>query len=238
MIQTQLLRLDPPYQIISARGQVGIQVATLIVTENKTTEDGKYAIDTHSHPVVNYGLKQGVSEELKYNTDPNPDTQYKITLRLQPEGAVWNKVEVNEVRVLGLAGAQNEAIDLFNFVLLVPSDPEFSPGERVWNKYSTNRIYDLRSGLEKVGLKLMRNNTGFLPFDNGDLTIKLKLTFAGSNATPVVQVVIKEEEENPAYESDLAIDFNVRLFDENDSTDDKDKIVSTITCETIIMSPL
>lgn len=28
MIQTQLLRLDPPYQIISAGGKVGIQVAT------------------------------------------------------------------------------------------------------------------------------------------------------------------------------------------------------------------
>ena len=29
MIQTQLLRLDPPYQIISAGGQVGIQLATV-----------------------------------------------------------------------------------------------------------------------------------------------------------------------------------------------------------------
>ena len=70
MIQTQLLRLDPPYQIISAGGRVGIQVATLIVTEDKTTEDGGYAVDTHSHPVVNYGLKQGLDEALKYSSLP------------------------------------------------------------------------------------------------------------------------------------------------------------------------
>ena len=54
MIQTQLLRLDPPYQIISAGGQVGIQLATLIVTEEKTADEGQYVIDTHSHPVVSY----------------------------------------------------------------------------------------------------------------------------------------------------------------------------------------
>lgn len=39
MIQTQLLRLEPPYQIIAAGGNVGIQVATLIVTEDKTTPE-------------------------------------------------------------------------------------------------------------------------------------------------------------------------------------------------------
>ena len=40
MIQTHLLKAEPPYQIISAAGQVGIQVATLIVTEDKSTEEG------------------------------------------------------------------------------------------------------------------------------------------------------------------------------------------------------
>ena len=57
MIQTQLLKCDKPYQIISAAGKVGIQVATLIVTEDKVDVDGNYLIDTHSHPVVNYADK-------------------------------------------------------------------------------------------------------------------------------------------------------------------------------------
>ena len=73
-------------------------MATLIVTEDKVDEDGKYLIDTHSHPVVNYGNKEGLAEELKYR-DSNPDNEYKYSQRLQPEGAVWNRVEVRDVQV-------------------------------------------------------------------------------------------------------------------------------------------
>ncbi len=57
MIQTQLLPLRPPYQIIAACGYVGLQVATLIVTEETRDETGSYGITTHSHPVVNYACK-------------------------------------------------------------------------------------------------------------------------------------------------------------------------------------
>ena len=42
MIQTQLLKADKPYQIICAAGMVGVQVATLIVTEDKMAADGSY----------------------------------------------------------------------------------------------------------------------------------------------------------------------------------------------------
>lgn len=67
MIQTQLLRLDPPYQIISAKGYVGIQVATLIMSEEKDLSHGSFGhvssyIEHHCYPVVNYGLKQGLDE--------------------------------------------------------------------------------------------------------------------------------------------------------------------------------
>ena len=94
MIQTQLLKADKPYQIITAAGMVGIQVATLIVTEEKTEGIGSYFIDTHSHPVVNYGNKEGLVEDLKYNRYCPPDEEYQYYQRLQPEGAVWNKVEL------------------------------------------------------------------------------------------------------------------------------------------------
>ena len=52
MIQTQLLKLDPPYQIVACKGEIGIQIATLIVTEETRGENGEYGITTHSHPVV------------------------------------------------------------------------------------------------------------------------------------------------------------------------------------------
>ena len=153
MIQTQLLRLDPPYQIISAGGRVGIQVATLIVTEDKTTEDGDYAVDTHSHPVVNYGLKQGLAEALKYTS--NPDDYSILTSRFQPEGAVWNKVEVGDVRILGLAGRE-EKIGLRKFVSLVPV--ERIDGAPTWNYRSLTSMRFFGYELQKVGLSLLYND--------------------------------------------------------------------------------
>ena len=47
MIQTQLLKAAQPYQIISAGGQVGVQVATLIVTEDKNLQQR-----THQRSIV------------------------------------------------------------------------------------------------------------------------------------------------------------------------------------------
>ena len=93
MIQTQLLRLDPPYQVITAGELVGVQVATLIVTEESRDEDGAYGITTHSHPVVNYSIKELITDGKSHRFFP-----------LSPEGAVWDKVEIKDIRVLGLVG--------------------------------------------------------------------------------------------------------------------------------------
>ena len=154
MIQTQLLKADRPYQIISAGGQVGVQVATLIVTEDKMTADG-YQIDTHSHPVVNYAVKDFLTEDLKY-WNGDPDDEWKYTQRLQPEGAVWNKVEVRDVRVLGLVGAKNPLVDLEKFVSLVPSipteDPSVTSGTPLWGPKTDSRIRNLKWALERVGI--------------------------------------------------------------------------------------
>ena len=158
MIQTQLLKCEKPYQIISAAGMVGIQVATLIVTEDKVDEDGNYLIDTHSHPVVNYGNKEGLMEELKYR-DGSLDNEYKYYQRLQPEGAVWNRVEVRDVRVLGLVGAKNIPVDLEKFIDLVPSLGS-DPTEHLWNKKTGSKIYSLLYDLERAGLTFNLSNVG------------------------------------------------------------------------------
>ena len=156
MIQTQLLKADQPYQIISAAGQVGVQVATLIVTEDKLTADG-YQIDTHSHPVVNYAVKDNLTEDLKY-WDGDPTEEWKYTQRLQPEGAVWNKVEVRDVRVLGLVGANNPTVDLEKFISLVPnSSPQIfgisHPELSYWDSKTDTKIRNLMWALQRVGIK-------------------------------------------------------------------------------------
>ena len=49
MIQTHMLKLDPPYQIIHAGGEVGLHIATLVVTKESETEDGKSAHGDRHH---------------------------------------------------------------------------------------------------------------------------------------------------------------------------------------------
>ena len=161
MIQTQLLKADRPYQIISAGGQVGVQVATLIVTEDKMTQEG-YQIDTHSHPVVNYAVKDNLTEDLKYWRG-DPVEEWKYTQRLQPEGAVWNKVEVRDVRVLGLVGANNPLVDLDKFVSLVPSVPNPIFGfdvTSVWGPRSVSSIRNLKWAMERVGIQCESSTSG------------------------------------------------------------------------------
>lgn len=222
MIQTQLLRLDPPYQIIFAAGQVGIQLATLIVTEEKTTADGQYAIDTHSHPVVNYGLKQGLERELKYDNMLSPEQSQSF--RLQPEGAVWNKVEISDIRVLGLAGAENAPMKQLKFISLVPTDPQYAPSDRVWNEMSILRMYDIFSALAKVGIQCeefteyLSLSEDSVPYGNNQTyCVYLELNTL-SNTVPMVKVVIRDFTDYGLYpEPEIA--FNVRLFDKEENKD-------------------
>ena len=93
MIQTQLLKLDPPYQIIGCRGEVGVHIATLIVTEETRSEDGKYGITTHSHPVVSATDKPFISKKMT-EQDDQEDLLYIADPR---EGVVWDKVECKDL---------------------------------------------------------------------------------------------------------------------------------------------
>lgn len=220
MIQTQLLRLDPPYQIISARGYVGIQVATLIVTEvvepsrNRQIVFGRHHIEYHSYPVVNYGLKQGLDEQLKYNNGyPDDFEEYKIRRRMQPEGAVWSGVDIKDVRVLGLAGANNRAIELEYFVYLIPTVLRHDPSLHVWDKNSTSRIYDFYNGLGNVGLKTQalipetyRAIDGKELDERNEFGIVLSLEHNVVNTGYCIKVLVRENRNGP-YEPDNSIYF-------------------------------
>ena len=214
MIQTQLLKADKPYQIICAAGMVGVQVATLIVTEDKMAADGSYQIDTHSHPVVNYGNKDGLMEELKYNQGADPDFQSQVMQRLQPEAAVWNKVEVRDIRVLGLIGANNPFIDLEHFVSLVPSipsdDPSVMPGmPPLWGEKSASKIWNLKFAMERLGLRCC-TSTPYVKPDIYDDTVKIYVKFDPSASVEhLVKVMIRDASEYEPYIGN--IEFRARL---------------------------
>ena len=73
-MKTEILKLDRPYEYIYCNGSIGLHIATMIVYEAKTDEDGDYELETHSHPVVKY--------------------------RELPGGTVWNKAELTDCSVL------------------------------------------------------------------------------------------------------------------------------------------
>ena len=77
MIQTQLLRLEPPYNIICSKGNFAYHIATLIVVEDKQQEDNPSSTIkvAKSYPVVDYGDGS-------------------------PEGDVWMYSEVKSCRVV------------------------------------------------------------------------------------------------------------------------------------------
>ena len=219
MIQTQLLKADRPYQIISAGGHVGIQVATLIVTEDKMTEKG-YEIDTHSHPVVNYAIKDDLMEELKYwNGDPKEE--WKYTQRLQPEGAVWNKVEVRDVRVLGLVGANNPSVDLEKFVSLVPSIPSEDPviayhASPLWEPKTDRKIRNLIWELQRLGIKCETVTQGVSSqyTHDGHVNIELKI-----DPSAVVQKLVRVQIRMPDFDSSPMpigeISFRCPMYEES-----------------------
>lgn len=77
MIQTQLLRLEPPYNIICSKGNFAYHIATLIVVEEKEQDNNPSSTIkvAKSYPVVDYGDGS-------------------------PEGDVWMHSEVNSCRVV------------------------------------------------------------------------------------------------------------------------------------------
>ena len=73
-METEILKLDRPYEYIYCNGSIGLHIATMIVYEAKTDEDGEYQLESHSHPIVKYSHRPG--------------------------GTVWNRAELTDCKVL------------------------------------------------------------------------------------------------------------------------------------------
>ena len=73
-METQILKLNEPYEYIYCNGSIGLHIATMIVYEAEVNIDGEYVFETHSHPVVKYPKRPG--------------------------GTVWNRAELTDCHVL------------------------------------------------------------------------------------------------------------------------------------------
>ena len=158
MIQTQLLKLEPPYQIISCRGEVGIQIATLIVTEETRGEDGKYGITTHSHPVVTYMDKAVVSKRL---AEPEENRtifgDYIQPVVENSEGVIWDKVECSETTLIGMTGMPNRTMTLRSFMDI--ADSMLMDFVRNGSFEDRRSLLELSVRLEDLGFDIERPDT-------------------------------------------------------------------------------
>lgn len=173
IVNSHYVPLQKPYPIIYSRGEVGMQIATLIVVEgldpSKPHPGGRildpYAIRTHSHPVVSYGNKvEGYILEI-----PEPNDW--------SEGIVWDKVELRNVKVLCMT--DKPEISQWRF-------SEISYQERyrdILNNTSTFKLSLLMSRFRRLHVSLD------IPMPNGELEVKLTLNNSpiGSNLLDVIK---------------------------------------------------
>lgn len=89
-MEAQIMKLEAPFDYIYCNGEVGKHIGTYIVGESCIGEDGKYTLETHSHPIVQY--------------------------MNSPKGVVWNRAELTDCEVL--CSEDDMRIDVQTFFLL------------------------------------------------------------------------------------------------------------------------
>ena len=178
IINSPYVPLQPPYPIIYCNGEVGMQIATLIVLEKPDIQElypfgnkSAYYIISHSHPVVSYGNKQ--TAIVDPNVEPNDWS----------EGIVWEHVELRDV--MTLCHAPNG----------VPNDPatENVLGNSHWVHFSANQNLSHRLG-SLVPQERWRNLFG------GQSSFSLtKLAHSLSRLVPADFSMINEEPRGSLY---------------------------------------
>ena len=152
MIQTHLLKLDPPYQIITCRGEVGMQIATLVVTEETRDEDGNYGITTHSHPVVTYVDKPLIRKRLEAQPDAN-EFEDDPTILPRGEGVVWDKVETTMTKLVCMSDQTERKLTSYGFCRLATDMLEDIARSREWRGH---RLMELAANLEDLGVTILK----------------------------------------------------------------------------------
>lgn len=174
IVNSHYVPLQEPYPIIYSKGEVAMQIGTLIVVEGRDpssphpfgNREAPYAIRTHSHPVVSYGNKK--EGEMSAFPEPNDWS----------EGIVWDRAELRSVTVL------------------CHSDKSVIPESRFRKMVYQERYNDILSNTSTFKLSTLMNQFRRLnvrleiPIPNGDLEVKLvfRKSPTGSNLLDVVKM--------------------------------------------------
>ena len=252
IINSHYVPLQPPYPIIYCNGEIGMQIATLIVLEGRDPSEphpygnrqAPYFIRSHSHPVVSYGNKQ--TAIVDPNVEPNDWS----------EGIVWDHVELRDV--MTLSHAPNG----------VPNDPSTMnvPGNSHWIHFSAGqnlnrrltslvpqeRLRDLFRGQSRFSFtKLVRSLQRLIPADlsinnsepNGSLTLlkgglrpgESSITSNFINNLPGFFIAIKQEDTLDANVEAIKMQVEDYL---NAVSANRDKVHIEFKCQDEELQPL
>ena len=132
-METQILKLEAPFDYIYCNGEVGNHIATYIVGESRIGEDGKYTLETHSHPIV----------------------QYKDS----PKGVVWNRAELTDCEVI--CNEDDMRIEVQKFFLLCVQRAEQRAKEAGDEQYAFAAWENSPEEAEPLKEKLREYGIGF-----------------------------------------------------------------------------
>jgi hypothetical protein len=131
-METQILKLEAPFDYIYCNGEVGKHIATYIVGESRIGEDGKYTLETHSHPIVQY--KDGA------------------------KGVVWNRAELTDCEVL--CSEDDMRIDVQKFFLLCFQQAESKDEIQGFSwENADGEAEMLKEKLQRYGIGFMSNTS-------------------------------------------------------------------------------
>ena len=179
IINSHYVSLQPPYPIIYCNGEIGMQIATLIVLEGRDPAESQpygnrlapYFIHSHSHPVVSYGNK--FAAELTDFPEPNDWS----------EGIVWDRVEMKDVTVLCYA-TERPVIPHPRLEMLVSS-------ERYRNAYRNENNFKLSTMLQRSSRFNIESSLAE-KFKGVPLEPKIKVTFIKQTPNSVFLYGLKE----------------------------------------------
>ena len=166
-METQILKLDAPYQVIYCGGEVGLHVATLIVVDDRRDAEGNFlGIETYSHPVVSYVSKDHPEEG-------------SLLFPKTSEGVVWNKVELKDCTSIILADGRE--LDFLDYVAFLQGWLQENPNEPLFITQFASRLSMLGVNLalpkikkgEKVDVWLCRDKDRNMCYSECDLGIAL-----------------------------------------------------------------
>lgn len=151
IVNSHYVPLQAPFPIIYCRGEVAMQIGTLIVVEGPGSESGVnssrnnhinpigYGIITHSHPVVSYGNKE--RNRPSNSAQPNDWS----------EGLVWDNVHLRDITTL--CYSDEESIESTRLSMFVSTE-RLNDMFRGKNNFKLNA---LNAGLKRLGFPSIFN---------------------------------------------------------------------------------